>query len=162
MIASLYKYPATRSRTQQVIQLAPLAHGQGLRPVIPATRPELPHLDLTERTAFDEREPTIALPFGTALGRRRLVHDRCRGRQVCFLAQYPGLTTHDRLRSGLRLRRDQRLLRGGGCKLGNSALPRPSRLAPGGHGITRGRNLLRPVDGGRRRCIGRLILTRVP
>ena len=61
---------------EQVIQLAPLARGQGLRPVMPAARPKLPHLDLTEGTALDEREPVIASPFGTALGRRRLVHDR--------------------------------------------------------------------------------------
>src|SRR5688572_17188175 len=35
---------------EQVIQLAPLARGQGLRPGVPAARPKLPHLDLTEGT----------------------------------------------------------------------------------------------------------------
>ena len=105
---------------------------------MPAARPKLPHLDLTERTALDEREAIIASPFGTALGRRRLVHGRRCRRQVRFLPQYPGLTAHDRLRSGLRLRRDHRLARsakplgrGGRCELGNGILPRPSRLAPG-------------------------------
>jgi hypothetical protein len=126
-----------------MIQLALLARRQGLRSVMSSARAKLAHLDVTERTALNEREPTIASPFGTALGRRRLVHDRYRGRQVCLLAQDPGLTAYDRLRSGLRLRRDRHLgwsamllRRGGRYNISNGTLPRPAPLAFGQYGFT--------------------------
>jgi hypothetical protein len=142
---------------EQAILLALFAHQGRLRPVMHAARPKPPNLDLTKRTALDEQEAVIASPFRAAIWRRRFVHDRCCRRQLHLLAQDPGLTGDDRLRSGLRFRRCR-------CPAQSAALLRRNskcEFGDRGPGILSGRHLPRAADE-RRTCLSLLILGCTP
>jgi hypothetical protein len=152
-----------------VIQLAPLARRHGLGPVVPATWPKLPHLDLAEGTALDERVAIIVSPFRAACRQRRLVHGWSCRRQIGLLPQDPRPMAYDPIRSGLRLWRDQRFARsskpfcrGGRGELSDGILPQLSWLAPDRSGVTSRRSLLRQAGGGRSGCRGRLVLACAP
>src|SRR4051812_20560076 len=108
------------------------------RPAVSASRPELAHLDVAERTALVRRRARFASgPIRAGTGQRGILHARRLGLQVRLAPQLPGLAdrTYGRrfgLRRTNRLRPATRALRHRGGKLARSfAFSRPPWLASG-------------------------------
>ena len=126
--------------------------GKCLRPVVPASRAKLAHLDVAKRTPLFRRRRHLASgPIRMGTRQRGMVHVRCLRLQVLLTPQLPGLAagrTHGcwfRLRRANRPWPAARALRCGRDDFGGSfVLAWSSWLATDRHGI------------GRRQCLGRV------